>query len=151
MPPPTKPQRPIESYEHREKDRLNNPPVGLVTPDTDPDSGRKTYAYDPYLDPQLVWAGKAEHTSFAVPTVSLHVHERIDPRSIIESVQQRRAEVPQQFSLFNTPEENPPIRQGIEFYKHRHNREDRYQRRLLVAPPPLPFTRPSLKVSFGPH
>jgi len=23
-------------------------------------------------------AGKAEHTSFAVPTVSLHVHERID-------------------------------------------------------------------------
>lgn len=30
--------------------------------------------------PQLVWAGKAEHTSFEVPTVSLHVHERIDLR-----------------------------------------------------------------------
>lgn len=30
--------------------------------------------------------GKAEHTSFEVPTVSLHVHERIDPRTIIEAV-----------------------------------------------------------------
>ena len=46
-----------------------------MTPETDPDAGqkKKTYAYDPHLDPQLVWAGKAEHTSFEVPTVSLHV------------------------------------------------------------------------------
>jgi len=67
-------KRQIESYEHKDKERLNNPPVGLVTPDTDPekDAG-KTYAYDPHLDPQLQWAGKAEHTSFTVPTVSLHV------------------------------------------------------------------------------
>ena len=56
---------PIESYEHKDKQRVNNPPVGLVTPDTDPDAGAKrTYAYDPHLDPQLQWAGKAEHTSF---------------------------------------------------------------------------------------
>jgi adenine-specific DNA-methyltransferase len=37
----------------------------------------------------LVWAGKAERTSFAIPTVSLHVHERIDPRSIIEAVRKK--------------------------------------------------------------
>ena len=82
----TQTKRPVETYEHRDKERLNNPPVGLVTPDTDPDTGQKAknYAYDPHLDPQLVWAGKAEHTSFQVPTVSLHVHERIDPRTIIE-------------------------------------------------------------------
>jgi adenine-specific DNA-methyltransferase len=50
--------RPIESYEHKGKQRVNNPPVGLVTPDTDPDAGvKKTYAYDPHLDPQLQWAG----------------------------------------------------------------------------------------------
>ena len=80
-------KRVIESYDHRDKRRANNPPVGLVTPDTDPDAGaRKTCAYDPHLDPQLQWAGKTEHTSFDVPTVSLHVHERIDPRSIIEAV-----------------------------------------------------------------
>ena len=60
-------KRPIESYDHKGKERLNNPPVGLVTPDTDRDAGRKTYAYDPHLDPQLQWAGKTEHTSFEVP------------------------------------------------------------------------------------
>lgn len=39
--------------------------------------------------PQLIWAGKAEHTSFEVPTVSVHVHERIEPRTIIETVRRR--------------------------------------------------------------
>ncbi len=74
-------KKPIESYDHQDKKRANNPPVGLVTPQTDPERGaKKTYQYDPHLDPQLVWAGKAEHTSFEVPTVSLQVHERIDQR-----------------------------------------------------------------------
>ena len=125
MPPRRRPyqaKRPIESYDHRDKDRLNNPPVGLVTPETDQDTGRKTYAYDPHLDPQLQWAGKAEHTSFEVPTVSLHVHERIDPRTIIEATRKRNGSGdPVQGSLFELPEENPPVRSAIEFYQHRHN------------------------------
>ena len=112
--------RDIEPYTHPDKERVNNPPVGLVTPDTDKDAGKKTYAYDPHLDPQLQWAGKAEHTSFEVPTVSLHVHERIDPRSIIEAARKQNNATPQ-LSLFATPQENPPIRQAIEFYKHTHN------------------------------
>ena len=120
-------KRPIESYEHKGKHRVNNPPVGLVTPDTDPDAGqRQTYAFDPHLDPQLQWAGKAEHTSFEVPTVSLHVHERIDPRTIIEAV--RRAPDPTaavQMALFQTPEENPPLREAIEFYQHAHGWSNR--------------------------
>jgi len=101
---------------------LNNPPVGLVTPDTDPDLGvRQTYAYDPHLDPQLMWAGKAEHNSFNVPTVSLHVHERIDPRTIIKAVQKRPAQnEPIQLSLFQMPEENLPLREAIDFYNHSH-------------------------------
>ena len=33
--------RPIEAYEHRDQERLNNPPVGLVTPETDREAGRK--------------------------------------------------------------------------------------------------------------
>ena len=110
----------IETYAHTGKDRVNNPPVGLVTPDTDLDAGKKTYAHDPHLDPELQWAGKSEHTSFEVPTVSLHVHERIDPRTIVEAVRKRNGAKPQ-MSLFAAPEENPPIRQAIEFYKHRHN------------------------------
>ena len=115
-------KRPIESYDHRDKERLNNPPVGLVTPETDRDAGRKAYAYDPHLDPQLQWAGKAEHTSFEVPTVSLHVHERIDPRTIIEATRKRNGNgAPVQGSLFELLEENPPVRSAIEFYRHRHN------------------------------
>jgi adenine-specific DNA-methyltransferase len=115
-------KRPIEQYEHADKTRANNPPVGLVTPATDPDLPRKAYEYDPHLDPQLVWAGKAEHTSFEVPTVSLHVHERIDPRTIIRAVQKRNGAAggPRQQSLFEGPEENPPLREAIEFYKHAH-------------------------------
>jgi adenine-specific DNA-methyltransferase len=128
-------RRRIENYEHRDKERVNNPPVGLVTPDTDPDAGqkKKRYVYppapqseaarqagDPHLDPQLVWAGKAEHTSFEVPTVSLHVHERIDPRTIIEAARKRNGNgQPMQLGLFEA-ERREPLRQAIEFYQHKH-------------------------------
>ena len=39
--------------------------------------------FDPHEDPQLVWAGKAEHTSFEVDTVSLHIHERVSTQAIL--------------------------------------------------------------------
>jgi adenine-specific DNA-methyltransferase len=48
-------KRPVEQYEHRDKKRVNNPPAGLVDRASDQDSGKKTYAYDPHLDPQLQW------------------------------------------------------------------------------------------------
>ncbi len=118
-------KKPIEQYDHREKKRANNPPVGLVTPETDRETGKKTYSYDPHLDPQLIWAGKAEHTSFDVPTASLHVHERIDPRTIIEAVRKRNGTGEKQMSLFQSPEENPPLREAIEFYKHPHGWSNR--------------------------
>ncbi len=118
-------KRPIESYEHKDKLRVNNPPVGLVTPQTDPDGGaKKSYAYDPHLDPQLQWAGKAEHTSFEIPTVSLHVHERIDPRSIIEAVRKINEE-DNQLSFFGQFDENPPLREAIKFYQHAHGWSNR--------------------------
>ena len=73
--------------------RKNNPPVGLVSEATDRDAPKHRYAYDPHLDPTLTWAGKAEHTSFEVPTVSLsHVHERIDPKTIVEAVRRRNGD-----------------------------------------------------------
>jgi adenine-specific DNA-methyltransferase len=119
-------KRPIESYEHKDKKRVNNPPVGLVTPETDPDAGEKTtYAYDPHLDPQLQWAGKAEHTSFEVPMVSLHVHERIDPRTIIEAVKKSNGTAkPEQMPLFEV-ERKEPLRQAIDFYQHAHGWSNR--------------------------
>jgi adenine-specific DNA-methyltransferase len=135
-------KRPIDRYEHKDKKRINNPPVGLVTPDTDPPLPKdKIYdyiqpvpdvkpgrdlEYDPHLDPQLVWAGKKEHTSFEVPTVSLHVHETIDPRTIIEAVRKRNGDaVPVQPSLFERPEERMPLHDAIDFYKHAHGWSNR--------------------------
>ncbi|MBA2499776.1 MAG: site-specific DNA-methyltransferase [Chitinophagaceae bacterium] len=116
-------KKPIEQYEHKDKQRVNNPPVGLVDAHTD-NGGykKKTYKYDPHLDPQLQWAGKAERTSFDVPTVSLHVHERIDPRRIIETVK-KEEEAPTQMSLFE--EQRKPLREAIEFYKHKENWSNR--------------------------
>jgi adenine-specific DNA-methyltransferase len=125
-------KREIGNYTHADKERVNNPPVGLVTPDTDKDAGNKEYAYDPHLDPQLIWSGKVEQTPFDVPTVSLHVHERIDPRTIIEAVRKRNGNEPQ-LSLFATREENPPIREAIEFYKHKHNWSNRLVDRDISA------------------
>ncbi len=39
--------------------------------------------------PYLNWSGKAERTSFDIDTVSLHVHERIDPASILSAVRKQ--------------------------------------------------------------
>jgi len=124
MPRRKKPARkPIEQYEHTGEERLNNPPVGLVKPENDPDGPKKSYQYDPHLDPQLVWSGKAEHTSFEVPTVSLHVHERIDPKTILEAVRRQNGEAAPgavQLSMFERPEEKPPLREALDFYQHAH-------------------------------
>ena len=117
----------IEPYEHKGKQRVNNPPVGLVDTANDPPAPQKTYAYDPHIAPSLQWSGNAEHVSFDVPTVSLHVHERIDPRTIIEAVrrQEKQEAQYQQMSLFHKVAENPPLREAIEFYKHRHGWSNR--------------------------
>ncbi|HHY34402.1 MAG TPA: site-specific DNA-methyltransferase [Firmicutes bacterium] len=180
-------KRPIESYQHRDKERVNNPPVGLVTPQTDPDTGqRKKYLHDPHLDPELKfdgrkvrdelaavierglasstleeakaalailkkaqepylsWAGKAERTSFEVPTVSLHVHERIDPRTIIEAVRKRNGNGSEQLSLFDV-ERKEPFRQAIEFYQHKHG----WTNRLIAGDSLLVMNSLLEKEGFG--
>ena len=77
--------------------------------------------------PHLNWAGKAEHTGFEVPTVSLHVHERIDPRAILEAVRQRNGdETQKQGALFEAAEQNLPLRKAVEFYQHAHNWSNRF-------------------------
>ena len=120
MAPRTQPT--ITQYQHTDKERANIPQSGLVTPTTDPDSGtKKQYHYDPHLDPQLQWAGKAEHTSFEVPTVSLHVHERIDPKTIIESVAAAHDDGGQT-ELFG---QQRPLREAIEFYQHQEGWSNR--------------------------
>ena len=38
-----KKKKPIESYAHTDKERANNPPVGLVSAESDPDLPTKNY------------------------------------------------------------------------------------------------------------
>ncbi|MGB7398900.1 site-specific DNA-methyltransferase [Castellaniella sp.] len=76
--------------------------------------------------PYLNWAGKAERTSFDIDIVSLHVHERIDPASILTAVRKamsttakkKQATKAVQPGLFDAPFENLPLRDAIDFYRH---------------------------------
>ena len=129
----TSEKKPIEQYEHKGKTRCNNPPAGIANAEKEEPKAKK-YDYDPHLDPQLWWSGKMGHMSFEVPTVSLHVHERIDPLTIIRATRRRDVVESRQMSLFDYKEENPPIREAVEFYKHKHNWSNRLVARdsLLV-------------------
>ncbi|MFZ2910738.1 MAG: site-specific DNA-methyltransferase, partial [Candidatus Desulfobacillus denitrificans] len=84
--------------------------------------------------PYLNWAGKAERTSFNVDTVSLHVHERIDPATILAALQRRMKDTEGksrnasnliQPDLFHAPFENLPLREAIDFYKHERDWSNR--------------------------
>lgn len=152
----------VLSYRHGET-RVNNPEVGMVHADTDPDGDKTPWQYDPHLDPvlnfdcargaietlidealasddpvrmkdaltelkrlqqpYLNWTGKAEKTSFEVDTVSLHVHERVDPATILANAAKRlkgqdAASQWRQPDLFAAPFENLPLRQALDFYSH---------------------------------
>lgn len=102
----------VGDYRHDEARRKNNPPAGIAPTYEARERRATSYAYDPHLDPQLQWAGKAEHTSFEVDVVSLHIHERISTRAILEAVKKPEP----QLSLFG--ETVLPMDQQIEFYQH---------------------------------
>lgn len=88
---PRKAPTPASTTDYRhDATRLNNPPAGLADIAPLPASGRTRYAYDQHLDPQLVWAGKAEHLTFDVETVPLHIHERIAPAALIDALRTGR-------------------------------------------------------------
>ena len=104
--------------------------------------------------PYLNWAGKAERTSFDVDTVSLHVHERIDPASILSAVRkqmqgERKAGAKTvspaiQPGLFDAPFENLPLRDAIDFYRHERGWANR-----LVAGDSLLVMKPAAEGKHG--
>ncbi|ANP37046.1 DNA methylase [Phaeobacter gallaeciensis] len=179
----------VLSYRHDET-RVNNPEVGMVHADTDPDGEKSTWAYDPHLDPvlnfdsargaietliddalasddpermkdaltelkrlqapYLNWTGKAEKTSFEVDTVSLHVHERVDPATILANAARRlkgqdAATQWRQPDLFAAPFENLPLRQALDFYHH----EKGWSNRLVAGDSLLVMNSLLTKESMG--
>lgn len=113
--------RVIDAYDHADKERTNNPPIGIAKFDRTKEA-TKTYTFDPNLDPTLEWAGKKEGMSFDVPTSSIHIHESIKPSKILSHVQViGDEELPPVMSLFE--DDDPVVRQkkrreALEFYKH---------------------------------
>ncbi|QSR87650.1 site-specific DNA-methyltransferase [Candidatus Methylacidiphilum infernorum] len=103
----------VKDFRHAEAQRKNNPPAGIAPTYEVGERRTKRYEYDPHLDPQLQWSGKAEHTAFEVDLVSLHIHERISTSAILRAV--RQAE-PVQLDLFG---ETPlSADQELQFYQH---------------------------------
>jgi len=118
----------VETYDHKGAKRKNIPLVGLVSSVTDPIDHKKKYQHDPHIDPYLSWAGKKEGTEFEVQNVSLHIHERIDPQRIIKSFLKKDTG-PKQVSLFEQPDNEPPLNKAIDFYKH----EQDWTNRLIAG------------------
>jgi adenine-specific DNA-methyltransferase len=114
MPPKKKsaPEARTEAYVHPKASRTNNPDAGLHSADKVKVPPRVKYQYDPHLDPQLIWASKAERSEIEVETVSLHKHEIIRPQDVLSMVQGERA----QGELFG--DVRLPIHKAVEFYKH---------------------------------
>lgn len=108
---PAKKAKSVEDYRHSDATRLNNPPAGLAWQDVEKPPKVK-FEYDPHLDPQLTWAGKAERPSFEVDAPSIHVHERLSTEAILRAVQK---EAPQ-IALFG--DEALDRSRAVEFYQH---------------------------------
>lgn len=113
MPRKIKQPKRIEFYEHKDKKRKNIPPANLADMEKN-DHKPKKYSYDPHFDPQLVWAGKAEHTNFEVPTVSLHTHEKVSAPAILNILKNGKGT--SQFNLFGDPD--LPLQEAVKFYEH---------------------------------
>ena len=124
----------IKNYKQTGK-RKNIPEVGLVTSATDRVEGKKKYVFDPYLDPQLQWSGKVEKNELEIDTVSLHVHERIDPNTLIEQLKiKSESEVPQnsgqlELNFFDNPGFEKPLNKALQFYEH----EQDWSNRLIAG------------------
>ena len=114
--------------------------MGLVGPDTDADGAPARYPApavtpdrrgtcnlaSPHHDPVLCWSGKQDGDDLVVPTVSLHLHERIDPTTIIEKALKR--ETHRQDTLvphFEMDVNNPPLGKAIQFYRHTNSWSNR--------------------------
>ena len=100
--------------------------------------------------PYLNWTGKAEGTSFEVDTVSLHVHERVDPATILANAAKRlkgkdAAEQWRQPDMFAAPFENLPLRQALGFYQH----EKGWSNRLVAGDSLLVMNSLLTKESMG--
>jgi len=116
-----------EPYTHPSADMAGRPEVGtqaLFKKKKPP----KTYSYDSSLDPQLVWAGKAERLSFDVPTLPLFVHERLSTAAILETLSRHKKNQQTEFDLFGDPKRSIAD-QTLKAYEYR----DEWVNRMILG------------------
>lgn len=127
--PPITEAAPVKSYKHQQK-RVHIPTqeesVKLTAKQKQPI--RKKYAYDPSLDPQLIWSGKQEQGSeFNIPTVPIYVQENISPEAIISRLKSGADDSSQMVLFGETAQEQ--FHKAVEFYKH----EDNWKNRMILG------------------
>ena len=115
-----------ETYDHKEAESLLRPEIGLQAQFKQKKAAVK-YQYDPTLDPQLQWAGKAERTSFEVPTLPLFTHERLSTKAILETLKGHTRDRQMQM-LFADPDLSITDR-ILKAYEHK----DRWVNRMVLG------------------
>lgn len=120
---------PVDSYKHKHDKRARIPTQEesekLSPKDKKPTKTK--YQYDPSLDPQLVWAGKAEAGSeFSVSTVPIYVQEKVAPEAIVARLKQGAKM--EQTTLFGTTAQDQ-FNKAVSFYEH----EDNWQNRMILG------------------
>lgn len=120
---------PVKSYKHRSKrPRIPTQEESKKLSAREKQPTKKKYAYDPSLDPQLVWTGKEEaRDEFGVSTVPIYVQENIAPEGIIARLKAGASDE-QQMMLFGETAEVQAA-QAVDFYKH----EDNWRNRMILG------------------
>lgn len=109
-----------DSYVHQNEKRKNIPETGIFADFKDNEKSKK-YQYDPNADPTLNWAGKEEQQEFDVNIVPLHMHERVDPMTIIANL--TKSDLVQQSNIvdfFDDEQKKLSYSKAIDFYKHEY-------------------------------
>ncbi|WP_165073634.1 site-specific DNA-methyltransferase [Paludisphaera rhizosphaerae] len=127
---------PVDSHKHV-ADRRANIPTRETAAFGEDGIGRAVYNRDRSLDPQLVWKGKDEQdaTPLEVPTVPLHVQEKIHPQAIVEDLKRRASlagsgpAAAKQLDLFADFNGLDDFAQKLEFYQH----DQHWTNRLILG------------------
>ncbi|MBU6321309.1 MAG: site-specific DNA-methyltransferase [Patescibacteria group bacterium] len=120
----------VKSYKHRAtRSRIPTQEESKDLSPREKQPVKKKYAYDPSLDPQLVWAGKQEEgEDLSVSTVPIYVQENIAPEGIIARLKMRVNEELPTPSLFGDYAADQ-AHHAVDFYKH----EDNWKNRMILG------------------
>jgi len=120
---------PVSSYKHDAKrKRIPTQEESVKLSRREKQPVKKTYAYDPSLDPQLTWSGKQEAgAEFSIPTVPIYVQEHVAPEALIARLKSGASDDRQMLLFGETAEDQ--FQKAVEFYKH----EDNWQNRLILG------------------